>query len=97
MVNQFKFRANERMSEQAHIPHAPTLIENAVYNKWQFQALVTSKRTENHVSSELHKIILAEVQKGYKLLLKNIKSAFPVKMHTVSIYHVLHNFKVSNL
>ena len=33
------------------------------------------------VSSELHKIILAKVQKGYKLLLKKIKSAFPVKMH----------------
>ena len=25
-------------SEQAHIPHAPTLLENAVYNEWQFQA-----------------------------------------------------------
>ena len=33
------------------------------------------------VSSELQKIILAKVQKGYKLLLKKIKSAFPVKMH----------------
>ena len=31
-------------------------------------------------SSELNKI-LAKVQKGYKLLLKKIKSAFPVKMH----------------
>ena len=28
---------NERKSEQAHIPHAPTLLENAVYNEWQFQ------------------------------------------------------------
>ena len=26
---------NERKSEQAHIPHAPTLLENAVYKKWQ--------------------------------------------------------------
>ena len=32
---------NERKSEQAHIPHAPTLLGNAVYNEWQFQALVT--------------------------------------------------------
>ena len=32
-------RMNERKSEQAHIPHAPTLLENAVYNEWQFQAL----------------------------------------------------------
>ena len=32
-VNLFR---NERKSEQAHIPHvhAPTLLENAVYNKW---------------------------------------------------------------
>ena len=25
------------------IPHAPTLPENAVYNEWQFQALVSKK------------------------------------------------------
>ena len=36
-----KYSDNERKSEQAHIPHAPTLLENAVYNDWQFQALVT--------------------------------------------------------
>ena len=49
---------NERKSEQAHIPHAPTLLENAVYNEWQFQALVMGNQT---------------VQKEYKLLLKKIK------------------------
>ena len=38
---------NERKSEQAHIPHAPTLPENAVYNEWQFPALVTGIRTKN--------------------------------------------------
>ena len=38
---------NERKSEQAHIPHAPTLLENAVYKEWQFQALMTGNRTEN--------------------------------------------------
>ena len=37
------------------------------------------------VSSELHKIILAKVQKGFKLLLKKIKSTFPVKMHTYTL------------
>ena len=36
-----------RKSEQAHIPHAPPLLENTVYNEWQFQALVTGNRTEN--------------------------------------------------
>ena len=37
---------NERKSEQAHIPHAPTTLpENAVYNEWQFQALVTGNLT----------------------------------------------------
>ena len=38
---------NERKSEQSHILHATTLPENAVYNEWQFQALVTGNRTEN--------------------------------------------------
>ena len=28
---------NERKSEQAHILHAPTLLENAVYNNWQIR------------------------------------------------------------
>ena len=47
------------------------------------------------VSSKLHKIILAKVQKRYKLLLKKIKSAFPVKMHIYTLCIVLHNYKVS--
>ena len=40
---------NERKSEQAHIPHAPTLLENAVYNEWQFQALWTGNRTKKRI------------------------------------------------
>ena len=40
-------KRNKRKSEQAHIPHAPTLFENAVYNERQFQAQVTVNRTEN--------------------------------------------------
>ena len=40
---------NERKSEQAHIPHVPTLLENAVYNKWQFQALVTGNQTKKGI------------------------------------------------
>ena len=60
---------NERKSEQAHIPQAPTVLENAVYNEWQFQALATGNQTK----------------KGYKLLLKRIKSAFPVKMHIYTL------------
>ena len=61
---------NERKSEQAHIPHAPTLLENAVYNEWQFQTLGTGNRTK---------------KRGYKLFLKRIKSAFPVKMHIYTL------------
>ena len=49
---------NERKSKQAHIPHAPTSLENAVYNEWQFQVLVTGNQT---------------VQKVYILLLKKKK------------------------
>ena len=37
---------NERKSEQVHITHVPTLLENAVYNEWQFQALVTGNLTK---------------------------------------------------
>ena len=40
---------NERKSEQAHIPCAPTLPENAVYNEWQFQALGTGNRTKKGI------------------------------------------------
>lgn len=36
----------ERKREQAQIPHALTLLVNAVYNGWQFQILVTGNRTE---------------------------------------------------
>ena len=43
----YPYSRNERKSEKAHITHAPTLLENAVYNEWQFQALVTGNRTEN--------------------------------------------------
>ena len=40
---------NERKSEQAHIPHAPTLLEKVVYNEWQFQALGTGNRTKKGI------------------------------------------------
>ena len=39
----------ERKSEQAHIPHAPTLLENAVYNVWQFQALGMGYQTKKGI------------------------------------------------
>ena len=39
----------KRKSEQAHIPHAPTLLEKAVYNEWQFQALGTGNRTKKGI------------------------------------------------
>ena len=59
---------NEKKSEQAHILHAPTFPENAVYNEWQFQALGSGNRTKKGI-----------------LLLKRIKSAFPVKMHIYTL------------
>ena len=71
-----KIVVNERKSEQAHIPHTTTLLENAVYNEWQFQALVMG----NPVLSELHKMNLAKVQKRYKLLLKKDQISIPVKI-----------------
>ena len=72
-------------SEQAHIPHALKLLDKEFYNEWQFEALVTGKSDRKPVSSKLHKIILAKVQKVYKLLLTKIISAFPVKMHIFTL------------
>ena len=46
VISFIKIDINERKSEQAHIPHSPTLLENTVYNKWQFQALVTGNLTK---------------------------------------------------
>ena len=43
------FMLHERKSEQAHIPHAPTLLEKAVCNEWQFQALGTGNRTKKGI------------------------------------------------
>ena len=68
-ISDFSRIWKKRKSEQAHIPHAPTLLENAVYNEWQFQALGTGNGKK----------------RGYKLLLKRIKSAFPVKMHIYTL------------
>ena len=45
----YVYMRNERKSEQAHIPHAPTLLENAVYNEWQFQALGMGNRTKKGI------------------------------------------------
>ena len=39
---------NERKSEQAHIPHASTLRDNAAHKEWQCHALVIGNRKENH-------------------------------------------------
>ena len=38
MIYVLNIQYYEKKSEQAHIPHAPTLLENAVYKKWQFKA-----------------------------------------------------------
>ena len=50
----------ERVSKLTYTTYAPTLLENALYNEWQFQA-----SDRKPVSSELHKIILAKILKGY--------------------------------
>ena len=38
----------ERKSEQAYIPHAPTMLDNASHNDWHCHALVMGNRNENH-------------------------------------------------
>ena len=49
MKNHDYKKNNERKSEQAHISHTPTLLENAVYNDWQFQALVMRNPTKKGI------------------------------------------------
>ena len=49
---------NERKSEQVHISHAPTLLENAVYNEWQFQALVTGNGIMSFITTKFQEILL---------------------------------------
>ena len=49
IIKDAAYMSNERKSEQAHIPHAPTLLENAVHNEWQFQALGTGNRTKKGI------------------------------------------------
>ena len=43
---------NARKSEQAHIPDAPTLLENAVYNEWQKILAVRSFKTKRFICSQ---------------------------------------------
>ena len=49
--------------------------------------------TMNGTSKHLWRAIWQK--RGHKLLLKRIKSAFPVKMHIYTIHYVLHYYKVS--
>ena len=38
----------KRVSEQANIPHTPTLLDNAAHNEWQCHVYMMGTRTENH-------------------------------------------------
>ena len=62
---------NERKSEQAHIPHAP-ILQKCSIQRMAIQRISNGQSDREPVSSELHKIILVKIQKGYKLLLKKI-------------------------
>ena len=67
---------NERKSDQAHIPHAPPLHENAVYNKWQFQALVWGNRTENQFHLSCTKYFWSKFKRDINCSLKRINQHF---------------------
>ena len=75
----------------SHTPGSNTAWECCI-QRMSIPSISVWQSGRKPVSSELHKIILAKVQKGYKLLLKQIKSAFPAK---ISTHYVLHNYKVS--
>ena len=61
---------NERKSEQAHIPQAPTLLENDVYNEWQFQALVMGNRTEKQFHLSCTKLFWPNFKRDINCSLK---------------------------
>ena len=84
---------NERKSDQAHIPHAPPLHENAVYNKWQFQALVRGNRTENQVHVSCTKYFWPQFKRDINCSLKRLNQHFLLKC--ISTHDVLNNYKVS--
>ena len=52
------------------------------------QSINDGQSDRKPISSELHKIILAKVQKGYKFLLKKIKSAY---LHIMSFITIKFN------
>ena len=63
--------------------------KNIFFNVLHFYLAIPSisdvQSDRKSVSSELHKIMLTKVQKGYKCLIKSIKLAFPVKMHIYTL------------
>ena len=61
-----RFIKIERMSEQAHIPHALTLLENTAHKNCQYHALVMTQRTENHLSIEFQ-ILIFGCSRSYEL------------------------------
>ena len=62
----YTYCQNERKSEQAHIPHAPTLLENAVYNDWQFQS--DKKR--------VYKLHLKRIKSAFPVIMSFITTKF---------------------
>ena len=48
---------NQRKSEQAHIPQAPTLLENATHIEWQRHTLVMGlldRKLQLNIGNQIH-------------------------------------------
>ena len=61
-----RFIKNERMSEQAHIPHALTLFENAAHKNCQYHALVMANRTKKIFKYRIPNSFLGGCRRSYE-------------------------------
>ena len=66
---------NERKSEQAHKTQPSNIAWECCIQRMAIPSISDGQSDRKPVSSYLHKIILAKVQKGYKLLLHEILSS----------------------
>ena len=70
-------------------PTLPTLLENAVHNEWQFQALVTGNRAENQCHLSCTKQFWPKFKRDINCSLKRSnqhfgkKSFIPTKFHEI--------------
>ena len=84
-----KYILNRISGSCRHFEKMKERVSKLTYSTLNLESQCCIQRMANRIisgrHSELHKIILAKIQKGYKLFRKKIKSVFPVKMHIYTL------------